>query len=122
MTNLPNDPHEHDQNSHYHCEQGWQHARLDDMNKAGISRFRLRGKVVSVGYAASSSPGLGAGIGFYRRGDRPAGKLVVEHLDQLELEIAYLDRPAQDIRNLAKGMIERERPAWNTINRHKGRF
>lgn len=106
-------------------EHGWQKAVLMGMNKAGLLRFRLDGKVVFVAYASSSKPGLGARISAYRRGAGKfgfAGPLIVKHLDELVLEVAEVSGEPRFIRDLCKAIIERDKPAWNTENGFAGRF
>ena len=104
---------------------GWQRARLLDMNKAGLLRFWFNGEVVFVAYAAKSKPGLGARISAYRRGAGKfgiAGPLIVEHLDELVLEVVELDDDPLFIRELCKAIIARDKPAWNSDHGFGGRI
>ena len=104
---------------------GWQRARLLDMTKAGLMRFRFKGPVVFVAYAAKSKPGLGARILAYRRGAGKfgiAGPLIVEHLDEVVLEVVELDDDPLFIRELCKAIIARDKPAWNSDHGFAGRI
>lgn len=104
---------------------GWQRARLLDMNKAGLLRFRLNGEVVFVAYAAKSKPGLGARISAYRRGADKfgiAGPLIVKHLDELVLEVVELGGDPIFIRDLCKAIIARDKPEWNSEHGFAGRI
>ena len=103
----------------------WQHATLVGFKQPGLFRFLLKGKVMFLGYAASPKTGLGACITAYRRGaafTQSAGRRIFRQQEELELQVALLDWPSVEIRDLCKDMIEADRPPWNARHTYRGRF
>lgn len=103
----------------------WQTACLVGFKRPGLLRFLLDGEVVFIGYAASAKPGLYGRIYAYQRGGTPgqkAGQMIYEHRALLQLQVAYLDLPEREIRDLCHALIERDRPAWNALHGYPGRY
>lgn len=103
----------------------WQHATLVGFKQPGLFRFLLKGKVMFLGYAASPKTGVGARIEVYRRGGarkQKAGRLIYRHRDELELQVAFLDWPSIQVRDLCKDMLEEDCPPWNAKHNYRGRF
>lgn len=104
---------------------GWQTHSLALIKGAGLIRFIWGGSVIFISYAASESPGLGARISAYRRGDDPnhyAAQQISRLKDQLELQIAWLDLPPREIRDVCHELIRKEKPALNQKNPKRGRY
>jgi hypothetical protein len=103
----------------------WQGGSFAFLTAPGLLRFRLNGRVVFIGYAASPKKGVGSRIAAYRRGDvktHRAAQQISEHKEKLELQIALLDLPPREIRAIAKELIRREDPRLNKKHNHPGRI
>lgn len=102
----------------------WQTAGLVGFNRPGLFRFLWNGDTMFMGYATSSKPGLYGRIRAHQRGGtsgQKAGQMIYEHRALLELQVAYLDLPEREIRDLCRALIERDRPAWNVPHGYRGR-
>ena len=100
----------------------WQTTKLVGMSKSnGLIRFRLNGETKFLGHAAKG--GLGARIGAYRRGkgtgqNYHAARMIHQHRAELEIQIAVIDKPAQEILRLLDAELKTGLPEWNVPNGH----
>ena len=104
---------------------GWTECRLANWAKPGLCRFLRDGRVVFIGYATSSKPGLSGRIAAYRRGDvktHRASQTIEQIKHRLELQVAVLDLPPKRIRAIAQELKAKERPVLNEKNPYAGRI
>jgi hypothetical protein len=103
----------------------WTECPLANWAKPGIYRFLRDGRVVFIGYAASSKPGLSGRIAPYRRGDvktHRASQTIAQNKHRLELQVAVIDLPPKRIRGIARELIAKARPVLNEKNTYAGRI
>lgn len=101
----------------------WHTAKFVGLSKArGLFRFRLKGETMFLGHAAEGE--LTGRFGAYRNAkgtgkNHYAGRLIYEHRAELEMQIAVLDKPAEQILRLFDAELCERRPVWNVPNGHR---
>jgi hypothetical protein len=103
----------------------WTECRLANWAKPGLYRFLRDGRIVFIGYATSSKPGLSGRIAAYRRGDvktHRASQAIAQNKHKLELQVAIVNLSPPRIRGIAQGLIAKERPVLNEKNSYAGRI
>ena len=100
----------------------WLTAGFVGLSRAnGLIRFRLKGETMFLGHAAKG--GLGARIGAYRRGkgtgqNYHAARMIHQHRTEVEVQIAVMDKPADEILRLFNTKLKERVPEWNVPNGH----
>lgn len=100
----------------------WHNARLMGLSSAnGLIRVRLRGETMFLGHAAKG--GIGSRLGAYRSprgtGQRHhAGQMIYQHRAEIEMQIAVMDKPEEEILQILTALLDERRPRWNVPNGH----
>jgi hypothetical protein len=103
----------------------WHKARFVGLSKAtGLLRVRRKGETMFLGHAAKG--GLGPRMQAYRSAkgtgqNHYAGRLIYEHRAEVEMQIAVIDKPAEQIVQLLKAELRKGLPLWNVPNGHRRR-
>jgi hypothetical protein len=99
---------------------GWYKANFVGMSKAnGLLRVRLHGEIVFLGYAETG--GVIARSRAYRSAkgtgqNHHAGRLIYERRGDVEMQIAVLDGPPEQIRRLYEAERRKCAPPWNVAD------
>ena len=98
-------------------------AGLVGLTKAqGLIRVQLHGETMFLGCAAKG--GLGARLRAYGRAkgtgkNHHAGRLIYERRADVEMQIAVMDKPAEQIELLLITELAKQRPLWNVPDGHR---
>ena len=101
----------------------WHTISFVGLSKArGLLRVRLKGETMFLGHAAKG--GLGPRLGAYRspKGsgkNHHAGRLIYEHRAEIEMQIAVMNKPAEQILRLLDTELRKTQPEWNVPNGHR---
>jgi hypothetical protein len=100
----------------------WHEAGFVGLSKAnGLLRVRLNGETLFLGHAPKG--GLGPRLKAYSspKGtgqNHHAGRLIYEHRAKVEMQIAVIDQPAEQIVQLFEAELRKGLPPWNVPNGH----
>lgn len=101
----------------------WHKAGFVGLSKAnGLLRVRRNGETKFLGHAATG--GLGPRLGAYRTAkgtwkNHHAGHLIYKHRAEVEMQIAVMDKPAEQILRLLDAELSKGLPEWNVPNGHR---
>ena len=102
---------------------GLMHHQSYLRDSVGLYRLRLNCRIVALGTGTDKKGGLAKRLSDFRRPspsgrDHHAGRLIYDHLDQLDVEVLITGKRHQPetARQLKWPMILRHRPAWTAPN------
>ena len=101
----------------------WHLTRFVGLSNAnGLFRVQLKGETMFLGCAAKG--GLDGRLRAYRSAkgtgqNHHAGRLIYERRADVEMQIAIMDKPAEQIELIFDTEFDKERPPWNVPGGHR---